>query len=823
MPEYEDQEATPDATAIAERAVVGECITYPNSVRAVSAVVTPADFRDIRLGQLYGLVLGMVTAGGPASVTPPGVFQEVAARRTAETIEDRDAGRSGRNRIAWHTAGELAFLVTHGTHGRVEEIAKVIRENAVLRALATFGRRLTAQAEGGADAATTAAAAVEESKRIRDGARRVTLQARPLAEVLDEDDVYEWLIPGLLERGDRLIVTGAEGGGKALALDTPIPTPAGWTTMGDLAIGQEVFSADGTPTTVTMATDVMLDRPCYRVTFSDGSAIVADEEHRWLTETLIGREATAKGLRNGTTPTIRPGVVTTGEIRDTLRARGGHALNHSIATCEPLQYPEQELLIDPYVLGAWLGDGHSASARITMHPDDVEVIDRIRAAGYTVTYSKDYLWSITRAGQRAERLAAADDLAAAGMSRRRAERTVGLGGAARGGQVPMLRPFVEELRAIGVLGNKHIPEAYLRGSVAQRLALLQGLMDTDGYVLARKNSHKCEFVSTAQELAEAVLELALSLGIKATMAKGTAKLNGVEIGPKWRITFTSTLPVFHLTRKAIRQIPSTTRRSSLRYITSVEPIESVPVRCIQVAHESRLYLAGRECIPTHNTTLRRQIALCAAGGIHPFTSARFDPLRVLEIDCENSERQWRRSTRGVALAVKQASGIDAAAAVNLACIGRLDITSAGDLGALHALMDEYEPDLLMIGPLYKLVPWAINTDSEAAPVLAALDSLRERGPALIMEAHAGHAQGKGGEREYRPRGSASLMGWPEFGFGLAPDLSEDGKSVGRVDVIRWRGDRDEREWPKAMRRGGRLPWTDDRQAWSPASALGRAS
>lgn len=97
--------------------------------------------------------------------------------------------------------------------------------------------------------------------------------------------------------------------GKALALDTPIPTPTGWTIMGEVSVGDQVLAADGAPTTVTAATDVMLDRPCYRVRFDDGSEIIADEEHQWLTHTraavLVG--ADAAGAESA-------GVVTTGQI-----------------------------------------------------------------------------------------------------------------------------------------------------------------------------------------------------------------------------------------------------------------------------------------------------------------------------------------------------------------------------------------------------------------------------------------------------------------------------------------------------------------------------
>lgn len=217
----------------------------------------------------------------------------------------------------------------------------------------------------------------------------------------------------------------------------------------------------------------------------------------------------------------------------------------------------------------------------------------------------------------------------------------------------------------------------------------------------------------------------------------------------------------------------------------------------------RLVITGGEGLG--KSTYLRQIAICAAAGVHPFTCVEIEPCHVLYVDCENSEKQWRRKARGLAAQARQLGVADPLDNLTLSCVRRLDITTAADLGAIHALVDEHQPGLVVVGPLYRLVPRAITNDDDAAPVLAALDSIRDRGPALIMEAHAGHAVGKGGERDYRPRGSSALLGWPEFGFGMAPDE----KDPGRAEVIRWRGDRDERSWPKAVRRGGVLPWTND--------------
>jgi hypothetical protein len=215
----------------------------------------------------------------------------------------------------------------------------------------------------------------------------------------------------------------------------------------------------------------------------------------------------------------------------------------------------------------------------------------------------------------------------------------------------------------------------------------------------------------------------------------------------------------------------------------------------------RLVLTGAE--GAGKTTFVRQLALLSASGIHPTTFQRIEPVRVLVVDAENTERQWRRAVRAVTERARAKGVADPGDVVNITSGNRIDITKGSHLGEIHRLIDRHKPDVVFIGPLYKLVPKAINSDDDAAPLIVGLDSLRERDVALVMEAHAGKGTSMDGERDLRPRGSAALLGWPEFGMGLRP-VHEDPDMVA---VVKWRGDRDERAWPKYLRRGGEWPWT----------------
>ena len=353
--------------------------------------------------------------------------------------------------------------------------------------------------------------------------------------------------------------------GKALALDTPIPTPLGWRNMGELEPGDLVFDEFGAPTLVVAVTPPMLGRPCQELMFSDGQRIVADATHQWVT---IDKRGRVDGRSRAT-------VRTTDEIAHTLRANG--EVNHHIPLAGPVQYPPRlDLPIEPYTLGAWLGDGTTTKAEITSV--DPEILEQISGDGFTVR-PVGYAPHLYRIG-------------AIGHTR-----DVATGRYARNGSLS------SRLRTLGLMDGKFVPRPYLEAGVGQRLALLQGLMDTDGYV--DDVAGRCEFTSVNERLADAFVELAASLGFRPIKSVGRATLNGVDHGPKYRIKFTPDRPVFRLPRKLVRQKPASARYHRFRAIDVVRDVPSVPVRCIQVANPTGMFLASRSFIPTHNSSLGR--------------------------------------------------------------------------------------------------------------------------------------------------------------------------------------------------------------------------
>ena len=365
------------------------------------------------------------------------------------------------------------------------------------------------------------------------------------------------------------------GSTRALDLDTRIPTPAGWTTMRDIEVGSQVFGADGRVINVVDKSPVFEDRPCWTVRFEDGTEIVADDQHQWAVFTRYDRarrsaharadrdDATGKRTRRyndqRSKRNVGPRVVTTTELPDLVTNGRGQA-NCYVQVTAAIDGPDRDLPIDPYVLGLWLGDGHSAAGRITTA--DTEIVDAIRNAGYELGFIADR-------------------------------------GAAKTYTVYGLQA---QLRALGVLGHKAIPTEYARASFKQRLALLQGIMDTDGYL---QRTGAVEITLAHHELLRQVRELVCSLGHRpGRIRRRVITRDGKEF-TSWRLGWKPLDPAFRLPRKLAGQvIPEawqTNAEVRFRRVVAVEPASPRPTQCIAVDSPDHLWLCGESFIPTHNT------------------------------------------------------------------------------------------------------------------------------------------------------------------------------------------------------------------------------
>lgn len=216
----------------------------------------------------------------------------------------------------------------------------------------------------------------------------------------------------------------------------------------------------------------------------------------------------------------------------------------------------------------------------------------------------------------------------------------------------------------------------------------------------------------------------------------------------------------------------------------------------------RLMITGFEGLG--KSMLIRQLAVCLSAGLHPFTIARgsFAPVRVLVLDCENSERQNRRKYRRMVWAAQ--SERCPVPAGGLRVIHRpegIDLAGRDDSAWLLERVTAHRPDVLFVGPLYRLHRASMNDEPAARAVVDVLDEARVAANcALVIEAHSGHGDPneRGAKRSVRPTGSSLFLRWPEFGYGLVPvDVRNP---AGPVRFQPWRGPRDERAWPEYLER-----------------------
>jgi replicative DNA helicase len=342
----------------AEEAVLGSILKNPASLVRVSDFLRSEDFYQQRNRHVFRAMLSLFTDGQP-----------IDYHSTADRLQQQGA---------YEASGGLLYLselnLATPSAAHIEHYGRIVERTSIMRQLIAKAQTIAEIAyRDNLDPDTALEKAEQLILSIAE--RRVTRDFRSLEDVLadymvqieslQDGEATRYGIPtgymdldkllGGFQRTDLIILAARTSVGKALALDTPIPTPHGWTTMGHLQVGDQVFDEHGKPCNVTFATPVQTERACFEVLFSDGERIVADSEHRWSVLTRAARRSVLPA-------TV---VLTTAEMARELRTTTGH-LNFSIPLAEPLRYSAAELPLDPYVLGVWLGDVNWHIAVVTL-------------------------------------------------------------------------------------------------------------------------------------------------------------------------------------------------------------------------------------------------------------------------------------------------------------------------------------------------------------------------------------------------------------------------------------------------------------------------
>jgi replicative DNA helicase len=638
---------TPPSNLQAEASLLGAMLLSRDAIADAIEIVAAEHFYKPAHMHVYEAILSLYSAGEPAD--PVTVGEELERAGLLEAI------------------GGLGLLVelqaTTPAISSAAKYARIVHECAMLRQLIGVAHEI---AEIGYSRPDDVVKAVDtaESLMYEVGQGRVSDTLKQIRDLLDDNlDRLEQLY----ERGDSitgtpsgytdlddllsglqpnaLVVVGARPAmGKALALDTPIPTPAGWTTMGELSVGDQVFDERGLPCRVTYLSPIRRDRPCYRVRFDDGTEIVADADHQWSTfdddawRALRARcdlrdDADYAAPSDGSEASdaaAAPAVRTTAQLLATLHTADGRA-NHRVVVTRPLELPTRDLPLEPYALGAWLGAGVDGAAvlcpghdhllpeletlgvlgRPVTHPARGTALFRDDASPRSLEQAERLVrigWcsrhAATRAGLDPERAAAA--AVAGGWNRPCTGKPCRFAVNAPADHVPA-EPVEAALRHTGVLQRRHVPVEYARASVKQRLALLHGVMDAVGTV----DPHGAvELAHPDRELVEQLHELVCSLGhvpgpVTRRRRGGTAT---------WHFSWLAPEVVFGDDDRRSRQrvVDHPTEPNQWRRIVDITPADTVPVRCITVDSPSHLYLASRSMVPTHNTAFALGMAAHAA-------------------------------------------------------------------------------------------------------------------------------------------------------------------------------------------------------------------
>jgi phosphate starvation-inducible PhoH-like protein len=523
------------------------------------------------VGRLFGELVALLEAGHALDVSSVGrsIDMAKADERPSEVLT-AEVLRSSRGRtVRPKTAGQKRYT-------------DAIRENVITFGIGPAGTGKSYLAVALAVQALQAKEtnriiltrpAVEAGERLGflpgDMMAKVDPYLRPLYDAL-----YDMLDEGaarLMERGTIEVAPLAYMRGRAQPVDTPVLTPSGFRPIGALAIGDLVVGADGRPTPV-LGVYPQGRKPIFRVATQDGASTLACGEHLWFVRTAGDR-------RRG-----KPGrVLQTEEMVGNLRA--ARARRYELPLVGAVQFPRRPVSIDPYALGLLLGDGcittRTTPSFSTADPELVEALGEV-LVGVTPRPLGGYDYSMQRTG---------------------------------GGRGPVPNPLTTQLRELGIAGtnsrSKFIPEDYLLNAPDVRLAVLQGLLDTDGGpVRQRDRSCRVSFSTYSARLRDDVIFLVRSLG-GVTYTRTRPALGRAPGGSASRPVFhrsdahivdirlPASIPPFRLTRKASRYAEVGGGRP-MRFIDRIDPAGEADCVCIAVGAQDSLYVTT-DFLVTHNT------------------------------------------------------------------------------------------------------------------------------------------------------------------------------------------------------------------------------
>lgn len=552
----------------AEMSVLGSIILEPTSFEKVLGILAMdgEDFYHPAHKHIYSTLVGLHTKRVPIDVV---------------TISDALAG------IDLSIVGGIAYIgelaENTPTSANISYYAKIVRDKALRRKIIIESTDAIEQAF--ADELETKQIIENSQKKIMGLSLSTSIKDYTTAKALFPKvidnlealakngggfsgmptgiDDLDYLLGGM-QNGDLIVIAGRPSMGKAQPLDAKLLTPVGWKSMGDIKIGDLVAGSDGEFNRIT-GVFPQGKKDIYRVKFTDGTSTECCDEHLWYTKTRNDR----KSNRSGTVKTLR-------EIRHTLRTDNkDKRLNHSVPYVNPIRFKAKELPVDPYLLGLYLGDGYFSSSVVFTNPE-IDLQDdkdsMVLSNGMTCRIKRDKSLQVGRRAVLAEHL-------------------VALG-----------------LKRVGS-HDKFIPKDYLFSSIDDRIQLLRGLVDTDGYIYDSGNG--IEYVTTSIKLKEDIEFLVRSLGgrvttwLKEPFYRKNNKRIPCHAAYRMNISFHNSKFIPVNSEKHLRRWKGSIRPIN-RMIESVELIGQKECQCIMVDCDDHLYVTD-DFILTHNSSLALQI------------------------------------------------------------------------------------------------------------------------------------------------------------------------------------------------------------------------
>ena len=572
-----DSLKVPPHSQEAEQSVLGALLLDNAAADRVGDLIAESDFYSEAPRLIFRHIVELVGHGKPADV--------VTLAEALDSVKRLDY------------VGGLAYLgalvQAVPTAANVRRYAEIVRERSVLRGLAGVAAEIadTAFSPQGRSASQLLDEAEAKVFHIAEQGARGQQVFQPIQPLLTQvveriEELYARENPsdvtGVptgftdldrmtsgLQPGDLVVIAGRPSMGKAQPLDARVLTPGGWTTMEQLQFGDELASIDGTPSRVA-GVYPQGERQVYRVAFSDGRSTECCAEHLWRVH-----------YRDWDAPRVLP----TAKLSTMLGCKRYRARLWIDAFGGEFGSSDA-LPIDPWLLGVLIGDGRLNGSSVLFSTADTEILEGVRQAvgqDFALRAAGGYDWRVIRNG----------------------------GAHVRGVRGMAPNPIKSALATLGLWGGrsevKFIPPSYLNADRPSRMALLQGLLDTDGRA---ESWGSVRFATTSERLAEDVRMLVRSLGGQCSMRARQTTYRYREERRQGRRSWVCNIQcsdrgaLFRLGRK--QGCTVTPQRHKRLTFASIEPTRIAAVQCIAVTHPSRLYVTD-EFLVTHNTAFALNI------------------------------------------------------------------------------------------------------------------------------------------------------------------------------------------------------------------------